>query len=424
MFLGNKIRLKQFLSQGWLAVFLISSLWGCAERKHSNPLDPLNPETNGKPPRLHVVSDHHKVFLDWPVLALNSITGIRIYRSTDSSAVAKIASLPPLKKTFVDSHTVYNTTYDYSYSLVADGYESPPSEPQSITPGPSFFWVSLASIGQIIKLTFDVEHTYKRVTGSGFPAVMAFAGHGKGFWVADDYLGEIYRITNSGQLLFSVSGFGRITSIDCDTSRQVLWIADSRNKRVVAVDTFGYGKFAITGLEYPRQVRVNQKNGDCWIVDSGQNVLVQSDRSGTILRKIRNLTSPKWVSRTQIDGSIWAADSSSIVHISEEGTIESEISGFNDAYQVAVDPVRNTLFVLDQSYGWLGTELKKMGTDGTGGFSLRGFGFPKKIVVDPFDGSCVMADTYNYRVVKISTKGKITHEMKLEAAPLWITIEK
>jgi len=423
MILKNKIHMKQLFSLGLLVVFLITLLWGCAKRKHSSPLDPLNPETHGKPPGLQVVSDHHNVILNWPVLALNSITGICIYRSTDSSAAEKIITLPPLKKTFVDSHTVYNTTYHYSYSLVADGYESPHSEPQSITPGPSFFYVSLASIGQILKLTFDVEHTYKRITRSGFPAVMALAGQGKGLWVADEYLGEIYRLTNSGYPLFSISGFGRITSIDYDTSRLVLWIADSKNKRVVAVDTLGYGKFAITGFEYPRQLRVNQKNGDCWIVDSGQNVLVHSNRSRSNLQTIRNLAAPKWVSLPEIDGSVWVADSSRVVHISEKGKIESEFSGFIYAYEVEIDPKRNALFVLDQSYGWLGTELKKIGTDGKGQFSLRGFSFPKKMVVDPFDGACVVADTYNSRVVKISGEGKIIHENKLESAPLWIVRE-
>jgi len=423
-FFNNKILLKHVLLLGVLIWFSGLILAGCAERRHSNPLDPLNPATNGRPSGLRVVSDHHKVFLKWPAPTLNSIMGINIYRGTDSTAAEKIASLSLLKNAFVDSHTVYKTTYHYSYSLVANGYESPHSEPQTITPGPSFFWVSFSSMGQLLKLTFDIEHTYKRVTTSGFPAAIALAGQGKGLWVADDYLGEIYRISNSGQTLFSIRGFGRITSIAYDTSGSILWVADVKNKRVVAVDTLGYGKFAITGFEYPCQVTVNQKTGDCWIVDSRQNALVRSDRSGKELRTIQNLTAPKWVGLMETDGSVWVADSSRIVRVLDDGQIKNRIGGFSYAYRVAVDPKRDAIFVFDQSYGWLGTELVKLNTNGIKQFSLRGFGFPKHMVVDPFDGSCVVADTYNSRVVKISCEGKIIHEKQYESAPRWIAIEK
>lgn len=423
-FSGKIFRLRYVWMLGVLIGLFIQLLTGCAERKHSNPLDPLNPVTKGKPPGLKLVSDHHNVWLRWPKPALNSLTGINIYRSTDSTAAEKIAGLSLLKNVFVDSHTVYNTTYYYSYALVADGYESPRSEPQSITPGPSFFWVSFSSMGQLFKLTFDVEHTYKRVTTSGFPAAIARAGQGKGLWVADDYLGQIYRISNSGQMRFSIRGFGRITAIACDTTGSILWVADVRNKRVVAVDTLGYGKFAITGFEYPNQVAVNQKTGECWIVDSKQNIVVRSDRSGKEIRTIQNLTAPKWVSINETDGSVWVADSSRIVRVLDDGEIKTRFDGFSYAYRVAVDPKRDAVFVFDQSYGWLGTELVKVNTNGTRQFSLRGFGFPKHMVVDPFDGSCVVADTYNSRVVKISGTGKITQEKHFESAPGWIAIEE
>ncbi|NOY78079.1 MAG: hypothetical protein GXO76_09450 [Calditrichaeota bacterium] len=423
-FFENKTFVKRVLVSGALVWLLGWLMLGCAERKHANPLDPLNPVTKGKPTGLRVLSDHHKVFLTWPMPALNSLTGIHIYRGTDSTAVEKIASVPLQKKTFVDSHTVYKTTYYYSYSLVADGYESPRSEPQAITPGPSFFWVSFNSTGQLFKLTFDIEHTYKGVTTGGFPAAIALAGQGRGVWVADDYLGEVYRISDSGQTLFSIRGFGRISSIACDTTGSLLWVADLRNKRVVVVDTLGYGKFAITGFEYPCQVMVNQSTGDCWIVDSKQKTLVRSDRSGKELRTVQSLAAPKWVSLVETDGSVWVADSSRVVRVLKDGEIKNRIDGFSYAYRVAVDSKRNAVFVFDQSYGWLGTELVKLSPNGTRQFSLRGFGFPKHMVVDPFDGSCVVADTYNSRVVKVSPEGKIRQEKRYQSAPGWIAIEK
>ena len=408
----------------FVVIFLGNVLFGCAERKHSNPLDPLNPATKGRPIGLHVVSDHHKVFLNWPDIGLNSVKAVSIYRSIDSTANRKIATVPILKRSFVDSNTIYNTAYQYTYSIVADGYESPPSEPQTITPGPSFFWVSFGSIGEIFELTFDIQHTYKRISTNGFPAEIALAAKGKGLWIADRYLGQIYRISNSGKQLYELQGFGRITSIAFDTSASVLWVADSRNKRVVNVDTLGYGKFAVTGFEYPSRLAVNQKNGACWIVDSKQNVVVRSNRLGTKIKSIENLAAPKWVSFPGADGSVWVADSSRIVSVSDGGKLLKEIPGFKYAYRVSVDYKRGALFVLDQSYGWIGTELKKLDYSGLQEFSLRGFGFPKSMVVDSFDGSCIVADNYNYCVVKVSSEGKIVSKKQCQSSPWWIAIEE
>ncbi|GBD95023.1 virginiamycin B lyase [bacterium BMS3Abin05] len=423
---GKRVSIPFIKIEFWTMAVLLAAFvqFQCAERQHSNPLDPLNPVTEGKPSGLRVVSDHHKVLLDWPAIGIHSITGYAIYRRADSSAVRKIAALPALKRAFTDTQTTYGTRYHYSYAVIAGNYESPLSDPVAITPGPSFFWVSYGSIGEILKLTFDIEHTYKTVDGLAYPSTMALDKMSRGIWAADEYLGQINRISGSGEIRQRIDGFGRITSIAVDTVAERIWIADSRNKRVVNLDETGNALFAVSGLENPARLAVDQKRGSCWIVDTAQKIVLQTNRSGGALHTIKSLLNPKWVSIPGKDGSVWVADSSRVVRISLEGKILSTVTGFKYAYRVAPDFKRNVVWVLDQSYGWVGTELIKADENGRRLVQLKGFGFPKNMVIDSFDGSCVVADTYNLRVVKVSSNGEISNEWKYGASPWWVAIEK
>ena len=396
----------------------------CADREHANPLDPLNPQTHGQPPRPSAVSDHHKVILTWPATNLNPVTGFAVYRGEDSTKMVKIATLPAGRTGFVDSNTVYGTRYSYAYTILSNDFESLHSPAETITPGPAFFWVSYRSSGQILKLTFDIQHPYIWMSGFAFPSVSVVVASGKGLWVADEYLGELSRISSTGKYLYKIQGFGRIPSFQLDRIRGRLWVADPRNKRVVNLDTTGVGQFAVRDLVYPKQVLVNPANGGCWILDSGRKQILFADPDGNAATFTSELLSPKWMALDSEKDGLWVADSSRIVHFDLTGHKTKAISSFKFAYFLAVDPVRQSIWVLDQSYLWFGTEVVRLSADGKVIFKKRGFEAPRNLVVDPFDGSAVVADTYNVRLVKLSAQGKELGVWETDAAPWWVSLEE
>ncbi len=411
----------------WTPVILLVSLaflTSCADREHANPLDPLNPKTHGRPPRPSAVSDHHKVILSWPAANLNPVTGFAVYRRADSSKAEKIATLPAGRTGFVDSNTVYGTRYSYAYSILSGDFESLRSPAEAITPGPSFFWVSYRSSGQILKLTFDIQHPYIWLNGFAFPSVSVVVGKGKGIWVADEYLGELSRVSSDGRFLYKIQGFGRITSFQLDENRGRLWVADSKNKRVVNLDTSGVGRFAVRGLRYPRQVLVSPASEGCWILDSGLKQILFADPDGNTTMFTSDLRSPQWMALDSENDGLWVADSSRVVHFDLLGKKTKEIKPFKYAYFLAVDPARQNLWVLDQSYLWFGTEVVAVTANGKTVFRKRGFEAPRNLVVDGFDGSCVIADTYNARLVKLSSKGEQIAVWETDDAPWWVSIEE
>ena len=414
-----------FLIRLWVWFLFLPLLFvGCADREHANPLDPLNPKTHGQPPRLSVVSDHHKVKLSWPRTSLKSISDFCVYRWTDSTNVTKIAQVPATRTDFEDTATAYGTRYFYAYSILAGHIESLRSPAESIIPGPAFFWVSYRSSGQILKLTFDIQHPYKWMSGFAFPSVSVVVGKGKGVWVADHYLGALYRLSEQGDYLFKIQGLGRISSFQLDRPRGRLWVADVKNKQVVHLDTSGVGYFAVRGLPYPKQVLVNEANGGCWILDSDLKQILFADPDGHVTVLASHLKSPQWMAADAENDGLWVADSSRVVHLNLFGKVTREISAFKFAYFIGTDNQRQKLWVLDQSYLWFGTEVVQLKTDGTVVFRKRGFEAPQNLVVDPFDGSCVIADTYNVRLVKLSSEGKELAVWETDATPWWVSIEE
>ncbi len=417
--LGNKL-----LTAGFLLWVILAVSTGCADREHANPLDPLNPKTHGQPPRLTAVSDHHKVFLTWPKTQLTSISGFAVYRWTDSSKVKKMATLPAEQTSVVDSQTAYGTRYFYAYSILAFNYESLRSSAESITPGPAFFWVSYRSSGQILKLTFDIQHPYNWMSGFAFPSQIVVAAPGKGVWMADQYLGELTRLSENGEFLFRIRGFGRISSFQLDRHRGVLWVADAKNRQVVHLDTTGRGDFAIRQLGYPKQVLVNEESGGCWILDSEKKQILFADPVGHLATLPTHFQAPRWMALDAEEDGIWVADSSRIVHVNLSGLETRSFSLFKNAYFVAVDMARARLWILDQSYLWFGTEVVVLKTNGETVFRKRGFEAPHNLVVDPFDGSAVIADTYNVRLVKMSSNGEELAIWETDAAPWWVSLEE
>ena len=64
----------------FILIVLMYGIWGCSRRSRSNPLDPLNSETYGRPTGLIAGSDKHQVTLQWDRLILDRLEGFNIYR--------------------------------------------------------------------------------------------------------------------------------------------------------------------------------------------------------------------------------------------------------------------------------------------------------------------------------------------------------
>lgn len=401
------------------AIFLLL-LIGCSERKRFNPLDPLNPETKGRPVGLKVISEYRNVTLSWKKISLEDLQGYNIYRKdSQSENFRKIAIAHPDSARYIDRLLIYNVTYFYQISAATPSWESPKSEVVSITPGPSFNWVVDTWSDQVIKLTFDGLHVLSRTRGFYRPTTISAGRFQEGaVWVTDFYNSRLVKVSKKGEqeIVYSgVSGieFNDISCIAVNENNGDLWIADQGNRRVVMIDTSGGGIIS-QGHPGPVSLSVNNLTGECWVADvKSKTVAKIVPKVGSIPDVFGGFENPVYLSVNPREGTCWVADSTRVFKLLSDGTPAiPAINGFVHAAFVSVNSLTGECWVLDKRPGKNNSVLVKLGNggerllDGVGAFTS-----PNAIAVNPFDGSCLVSDTGNRRIVRISTDGEVLSEL-------------
>ena len=150
------------------------------------------------------------------------------------------------------------------------------------------------------------------------------------------------------------------------------------------------------------------KDGSCWVVDSGRGTVTKISRTLSVAPKIDGLKSPTSVAINQRNGSIWVADSSRIVVYDNRGEINRIIdSGIMSPTDIAVDSETGNGWVIDFSIGRYQSRLICFSANGEQIFSLSGLSYPENLVVNPYDHSCIVADSGDGRILKVSPDGII-----------------
>ncbi|RKY80445.1 hypothetical protein DRQ12_01100 [candidate division KSB1 bacterium] len=406
-------------------IFLFSISWGCAERQRANPLDPRNPETHGKPTGLQVCSDYKGVTLKWQRLNFEALVGYNIYRKSGyEKNFKKIAVVHPDSNTYFDRDIQYEVRYRYCISYQLKEYESSVSDEVSIVPGPSFIWVVFKNCGQVAKLTHDSSHRVFQVGGMGFPSIIAVDKIDNGVWVSDPYWRLIYRLDKEGTITKQISDVGWSVALAVDTIRNVLWVADAENHKIQRIDTNGIILQQITDFEYPSCLALDMRSGACWVTDSSLKKVTKLTSQGAVEQVVFLSAPPYAISVYQKDGSCWIADSCEVTQISAAGVVLQYLKGFNCATRISVDQETGSCWVLDFGTDGYDAKLVRLSPQGEKLFQVEGLAYPQSIAVDMTDQTCVVADTYNYRVVKISREGELVGEWNTNCTPWGVAIEQ
>ena len=404
-----------------LVVFLIAVLLiGCADRQRNNPLDPKNPKTGGKPSGVHVFSKEHQIFLSWDCIKLGDFVGMRIYRRSDGEESWTLAAFVNSDSCTFREEVPYGTGYSYALQAVTSTYESPLSDPVHIVPGPSYVWVASSGAGMIAELTHDASHLIAMRSDLIYPNGLAPAEYGRGVWLADYYTNEIIRIGPNLDILHRFLNANSPLDVDYDPERHRLWVALRGRNAVVLLDSTARTLAEATGFSYPASLSVDSKTGVCWVGDLFARKVVKLDAQILGASSTGKLVKPSSVAASRLDGTCWVADSSRVLQIGPNLEILKELKPFHYAARVAVDQVRGNVWVLDLA---MNSTLRCFSGEGQARFSVDGFAAPRSLDVDEYDGSCLVADTWNYRIVKVDTAGEIIGEFNFSVPPQKVRVQ-
>jgi len=410
------------------AVVLIFSicllqLSGCSDRERSNPLDPGNPLTGGKPSNVEIIASSDSVRITWDSMQLRDLTEYKVNRRmATQSNFATIATLPKTTNSYTDKLVQADREYIYNIVAVGTTYESPPSDSVRVSPGPTFTWVSDNNSGNIVKLSHDSRRQVLRKLRE-INITEIEPNRTKGVvWVIDQQFqqGYVARLSLSGDFIEPLYLFSQPVDIAVVRQTGDLWVADSKDNIVVHYDASGLedGRYSIS---QPRVVAVDQRNGTCWTINSSDNSVVwiipdsnRVRRSGVQLGELRSLDVD---SRS---GAAWVIERHRAIKLSEDGQyVTATSSVFADASKIAVNNTTGEFWVLDSG----NDSVSRFGEDGSLHFEVSDFSAPQDIAVNPTNGNCLVADTNNNRVVRISPRAQVFDGYAILDNPSAVAVE-
>ncbi|MBD3181993.1 hypothetical protein GF312_06865 [Candidatus Poribacteria bacterium] len=244
-------------------------------------------------------------------------------------------------------------------------------------------------------------------------------------WVADTDMIQVRKFSPQGQELKKLDGAANASlfaktpqtltnpiSVAVDPNDGACWVATKNN--IIKFSPEAKQLFIQEGFNEPF-LAVNPNNGDCWVADSSNARVVRLSKQGKQLDVIQidEITQPKSISVNPADGSCWILDPFTYIaaKISSDGKISSKFNVVgNDMAMMA------TAIAASSDGGcWVGLMIDmmndkviKLSADGKRSLEVAGFGMPSRLVEDPRDKSCWVADTNGGQIAKISAGGQMT----------------
>lgn len=405
-----------------LAALVLCGLAGCSTRRHSNPFDPENPDTHGRPRLLSAVAGDGVVHLAWRRERLDDLAGYRLERRDARGAAVVLAdSLPPDTLAWDDTTARNDSTYDYVLLVRFADQALPVETPaETATPGRRVLWLLEGRSGNPLQVApdgrdilgrwgdgapgrFDVDPaTGDVVTGEAgaegalaryapggaklaaadFPGFQALAvvSSAEGAWVAGLEPGRLTRLGPDLRTVLSSDTLdANLLEVAYDRRSGDVWASDVDNARVFHRHKDG-GLTAVLGFDLPVALAVDPVDGDCWVADRRAGEVLRVDsRADTVRFRVGGFEAPLDLAADRQGGGVWVTDAvrGLLLHLGPDGEELARLSGFNRPYAVALDPDGATLWLTDAATG----ELFHYGLDGTRLERLGGLFSPFAIAV-------------------------------------------
>jgi DNA-binding beta-propeller fold protein YncE len=402
------IRLYRLL---WCCAAVIQ-IFACADRQRLNPLDPQNPDTFGQPTGLSVVSWRDTVTLRWDKLALRDLNGVRIYRQREGeSRFSPIAIAPPNTNSVRDLRATFGLLHTYRIAAVATDFESSLSDSVQITPGPAFSWVADANTGDLIMLSHDGLHEILRTPAFGQPLRLQIDAKRGYVWVLDRFSGAFGRVAMDGRRSLNGKRIFGPWDLAIDQADGSVWVADSsaNGNGLMKFDSAGALIKSLESYKKLVALAVHPQTADLWALDRAASRVLIFSRTGELRRAASvALQRPTDIDIDARSGKIWIADGQRVLRLNANGNEEQlNTVAFRLAYRLAADENTGGCWLIDYSTAIRASDIIKLSATGETLFTSKGFDLPENLAVNPYDGSCLVADSGNGRVVRLAAGGRV-----------------
>jgi hypothetical protein len=416
------------MSIQWKLVILaaLSLTCGCAERKYSNPLDPRNPETHGRPTGLRVYSVRDTVFLSWRRLELTGLEGVRIWRSEDGSDFRPVAIVSPGASGFADPGLQYGLSYRYFITVLGADFESAPSETLAIRPGPTSAVAVDPYVGLVTRYSYDVRHEIWESSLAAYPYDVAVDRRRGKVWVPDALEGSVWCLSlRSGDYILRAAGYWSPWKISLQPATGRVVIADLYGQQVVALDASGSELWRDNRFQRPSDVAAAGMG--FWVLDrQTKNVAYYpSPGSEPMYSCPLALNDPRAIETDSKGLSLWLADATAIYSFDmRNGEWVAVMTSLLDVRALSLSPNGEQAWVLDGvAQSQFVARAIRLNRSGFVEAESRGWYGASDIAFDWATKGCVLANPQTHELVRLDSLGNVESRRTGLVRPTFVEVE-
>jgi DNA-binding beta-propeller fold protein YncE len=387
-------------------------MYSCTERDRGNPLDPkskVKPDVN-----LSILSYNDRIELKWWPTNFTNYKGYNLYRQNhpDSSFILIADEILPDPTVFIDTDITYKTTYSYYLTIQGGEYESSPSNIVSITPGPGYNWIVDNWGYQVIKSTYDAKYKIDEYYTDWRPQDIAIDSENNIALITQPTGGRIDIINTQTARRDTFFTSGNRFFIDhpylteFDPKNKMFWISDSAGT-IYRISSIDYSINLIqSDIIKPDEIFIDHVNETVYIIDDKSNYIYLYDLNGNYINKISQIADytfkkPKKFVLDSSDNQFWLVEELSNKDYLYTGFIAnaqiSLVDSFDYVFELSLSPVDHTLWIA--VFENANSTIMQLSKAGVRQLEQNGYYNPYHVTHNPYDGTLLVTDTGNRRVM-------------------------
>ena len=387
-------------------------MYSCTERDRGNPLDPkskVKPDVN-----LNILSYNDRIELKWNSTNIIDYKGYNIYKQShhDSAFIIVASEILPDPIVFIDMDIDYKTTYSYYLTIQGEEYESSPSNIVSITPGPGYNWIVDNWGYQIIKTTYDAKYKIKEYYTDWRPEDIAIDTENNLAVITQPSGGRIDIINTQTAIRDTFFTSENRFFIDYpyltefDPKNKMFWISDSAGT-IYRISSIDYSISLIqSDIIKPDEIYIHQINEIVYIIDDKSNNIYLYDLNGNYINKISQIGNyifikPKKFVVDSADNQFWLVEEVHNKDYLYTGSIAnaqiSLVDSFEYVFEISLSPVDQTLWI--SVFENANSSIMQLSKAGIRQSELTGYLNPYHVTHNPYDGTLLVTDSGNRRVM-------------------------
>jgi hypothetical protein len=404
-------------------------LISCSERERDNPFDP----TGDLPVDIRVRSIDKTVALSWNSPDIVDYTGFNIYRKADAveQSFSQIATLSRFTRDYTDTTISFGTTYTYYIRLASGSLESRPSESVTVTPGPGFNWIVDETSFQVRKLSYDLSYTFLAYdTYPGMPTDMAISTELATGVILFNRFSKVQEIDLSANLKGEYKQIKYPYAVGYDPVGTLFWIVDSSGYLYTLNTQSNAVRIISQSLSNPIAIDIAPEMNLISVVDAGSREILQFNRSGTMVDKItsvngRLLEGPYRYVIDERHDRCWLVDGNSIIdYIYTKDLDDNEFFLADSALNAGdIEVSLSSEEAWYVSFNRSESVVLQLSATGTRQLELAYFFNPFDILVNPYDGSLLVVDSWNGRIAHYNGSNALIGEVDNLIFPVKVVVQ-